>query len=470
MPVIKQSLPKQYMSNVEILLGEDDFKFISSQDLYSGCVNFLVRNNLFDSRFASLFDYFHFKFSKNKNDLSKELKTIYKNNPIEGLDMLLYSKNLISSILKESMSNSINGILEDNVLVCVLFEISSFNVFLLYFYELVFGGKRFVSSDISCKIRDLDDVISLLRKKSKKFTSEIENIMLLAKGYNVSNSKISVKAKVDLDSVEVALFQKIKLKFDYIILQNLARNILPEESVYYSSRFTLESHVIGSLFSELVNNEYDLELTEEFYSLLRKRSYLLPKSGVNITPSKISFTVDIYEKQFNNENYIVLVSNFNTDVSYYTFINLNRNITVNNCPHLYELCNFLYSFYNLEGYAKDMYGDEFSKDPKMVLSFKSNMVVAEGVITIKGRSEVYEDYTVEVPYYWRYRGRERKPSMSKKDFLKSSNDESSCVYISAFKRKLPVGQKASDSAKQLAKFYCIDLDDGETLVSPYIRS
>lgn len=41
--------------------------------------------------------------------------------------------------------------------------------------------------------------------------------------------------------------------------------------------------------------------------------------------------------------------------------------------------------------------------------------------------------------------------------------------ISAFKRRLPAGSKASEEAKVLAEKYALDLDEDETLVSPFTR-
>ena len=82
---------------------------------------------------------------------------------------------------------------------------------------------------------------------------------------------------------------------------------------------------------------------------------------------------------------------------------------------------------------------------------------------------MYEDFLVEIPYYWRYKGNVKSKPTNKSGFLKADN-ESSFIYVSAFKRKLPLGQKASDKAKELSEYYCIELEEDETLVSPFIRS
>lgn len=130
---------------------------------------------------------------------------------------------------------------------------------------------------------------------------------------------------------------------------------------------------------------------------------------------------------------------------------------------------FLYCFYKLEGYAKDLYGEEFNSDPHLVVSFKTDSFISSGLVTIKGRSEIYDDFMVEVPYYWRYRGNIKYSPVSKGNFLKN-RDSDSFIYVSAYKRKLPLGQKTSDKAKELSKYYCIELEEDETLVSPFIRN
>ena len=184
--------------------------------------------------------------------------------------------------------------------------------------------------------------------------------------------------KFNVDKMSLAVFQNYKIKHDFILIQGLMKNLLSEECGYYSSRNAVCTNILSSLMSELRDNEFNLDLTTEFYSLLRRRSYLLPRSGITLKPKNIDFSIDLYERQYDGDNYIIAVTNLE-DGSYFTFINLTRGFTVNNSPWLYDLCNFLYSFYKLETEALQLYGESYYNDPYLLLNFKFDDYLTSGV-------------------------------------------------------------------------------------------
>lgn len=89
----------------------------------------------------------------------------------------------------------------------------------------------------------------------------------------------------------------------------------------------------------------------------------------------------------------------------------------------------------------------------------------------KGTSKKkFSNFEVLAPYYWKYRGGYSPNSKHKVNsgidfgFYGEITQE-----ISAFKRRLPARSKASEEAKVLAEKYALDLDEDETLVSPFTR-
>mgnify|MGYP004519496729 FL=1 len=467
MSIIKQGLPKQYMKNLkEILSPEMDFINMEDYEYFSECSKILLENGLLVAPYDNLFNYFFFKFAYNYSDCSNEIKKLIKSLKVDSNELLLYCANLTSLMVKGvRVRNNMASDL-DIVLSTVL---NSYKLFLYYCFDIVFGNKKFTTNGVNCKYKDFDGMLTLMSKSYKGFSSEFNELFKSITPSSHRLEKMGVKQVLSPKDTDLALFQRIRFKYDSIIINSMIKKLLPDESGYYLARQNLGDFVQCSVFTEITDNEYNIELTEEFYTLLKKRAYLLPHNGISITPGSINFNIDMYERQYAGDNYLILVSN-TSETSSFTFINLSKEYTISDSPYfLYDLCNFMYNFYKLEDYAKDLYGEEFSKDPHLLASFKTDSFIANGIVTIKGRSKVYEDFLVEIPYYWRYKGNVKSKPTNKSGFLKADN-ESSFIYVSAFKRKLPLGQKASDKAKELSEYYCIELEEDETLVSPFIRS
>lgn len=464
MAVIKQSLPKQYMSNLEDLLEHEDYSSFDEYEIYSECSKLLINNNLNEDKFLKLFDFFFFSFAYNEKDCSGDIKKLFKKFSIDSDELLVYTYRVTSFLVKNLGYEKYNT---DSLKVVYTVTINSYKLFLMYCFDLIYGNKKIMFGGLNCKYKDLDDSFSMLIKNSKYFKSNFMGLMEIINPIP-EHLKGIAKIKVDTDTVDIALFQKTKLKYEYLLIKYFVNNILKDEESFYVNKDTYAEHVIGSLTLELKDNEFCCELTPEFYNLLRKRAYLLPKNGISLNPDHINFTIDMYERQFNGDNYIIIIT-YIEGISYFTFINLNKQFTINNSPFLYDLCNFMYRLYKLDEYSEELYGKKFSDDPYMLLSFKTDSFITGGIHTIKGKSDSYKDFTVEVPYYWKYRDKKKSNKINKKLFLEDMREEGSFIYVSAFKRKLPNGYRASDEAKKLSEFYCLELEQNETLVSPFIR-
>lgn len=466
MSIIKQSVPRKYMVNLRKLIDDKEVIEYDEYECYSECCNLLIQNDLYSNPYNELFDYFSFKFV-NVNDCSSDIKKIFKRNLIDSNKLLIYIYRITSVIVKYKQFGV--GGLEEIVLVTTI-TLNSYKLFLMYCFDIVYGNKRIPVNGVIKKYKDLDTSIELLNKVSKTFKNGIQALMMsLNPITNEEKIKGVIGKNFNIKDSDIALFQKTIFKYEYILLMYLIDNLLAEEKSHYLDKDLFEYHVLGSLISELRDYEFCRELSKEYYTLLKKRAFLIPKNGISINPKQIGFGLDLFERQLDGDNYLVVITRIE-DLNYYTFINLNKEFCINNSPYLYDICNFLYSLYKLDDYAESIYGKEFSDDPYMLISFKTDCFTVDGVHTIKGKSDVYSDFTVEIPYYWRYRDKVKTPSQSKKEFLDSFKEGNSFVYISAFKRSLPAGRKASPRAIELSKFYCLELEENETLVSPFVRS
>lgn len=472
MSIIKQSNIKRYIDNLRFTIeGNDKSNSYNFKDYeYLGeTYKTLLKNDLLSNSFDVLFDFFAYRFDySDENVVVKEIKKLFKKLNMSSFDLLLYTYKL-NSIIFSWTNNDCKELdcLDDiNLIVCNV--VYYYKLFLLYCFDIVFNNKKISCNGLVGKYKDLDDAISLCYKDYKGFDIEVKELLGLS--FCLSDED---KKNCSINTSAVPLFQKIKFKYDFIIIKELLQALLKEESSFYLSNYRLDIHVLSSLFSELIENEENIELSKNFYSLLKKRAYLLPEKGIHIKPSKVSIVIDMFERQLDGDNYLILISspsNNKHNRYYYTFINLSKEFCINNSPFLYDLCNFIYSFYKLDDSAKIVFGKEFNESPSLFMSYNMNDIsgVFGAIRMIKGRSsKIHLDYSVEVPYYWKYRGK-CYPSHKKDEFLRDIKKGSS-VYVSAFKRRLPKGQKASDNARSLAKIYCIELGDNETLVSPFTR-
>lgn len=457
MSVVKQSYPRSVYSNYKVA-------GLSEEEEYFGISKKLLKEGLLEGNYHKLFDYFFFSYLRNSKDCSKDIKSLVKKFNIEYEDLLLYNQKLCSVALGVINENFSFG-MDDNLKFMPELAIDCYRLFLCYVIDVAFGNKKFNYFGINGKLGVLDDPIELL---NNKFPSGIKHFNYFLR--DVTGKKVgSSSAKELLKSLEFPLFQRYRLKYELLTLGYLIDNLIKEENKSYKEYADYRSYFIACFISEFQTNEYSLELTPELYTLLKKRAYLLPHGGISLEGKNPPLSLDVYERQFNGDNYLVIACASNSSINsiYYTFINLTRQFTVNNNPYLYDICNFLYSFYKLEDSALELYGEDFIKKPNLLFSYKADSILFNKVTVVRGTSDSYKDFTVGVPYSWNNREKSVKKYDSREFHSKGSSGD--FTYISAFKRKLPMGQKASDNAKELAKVYCIDLGKDETLVSPFTR-
>ena len=415
-----------------------------------------------------LFDYFYFKVLASDYDFSKESKKLMKKLEIESEGLLLVIKHLVSKMLREAEFDVPYELLNPEESAYVLL-INGFILFLYYVFDLAFDNKPLSVGKLKCKNKDLDEPIKLCSKTYRNFNDELVEVFNSITELR-NPSMLSKKLKLNVDEVDrnLATFQHIKLKYDYLTINQLIKKLLKDEWVNYLDSSSLGEVVLSSLLSECQANECDLELHPKFYKLLKKRAYLLPTSGISIKTHSMdtNIVIDLYERQLNDDNYLVICLNLRGIYSF-MIINLNKEFMVGNVSQAYEICNFLYHFYKLDEVSLNLFGERFANDPHLVVSFKLFGFLADPVVTIKGTSDLFDDFTVEVPYYWKFRGKSYG-SENKKAFTDSCK-AGVFKYVSAFKRRLPKGSKISDSAKMLAEKYCVELEEGETIVSPFER-
>ena len=475
MSIVKQKEFINARALVDNILEDMELNVDSSSyldELYGECKAYVGQGGVTDN-LDRLFDYFYFNVYniKDNKDFSSNIKKIIKSLGIDSYYLLEGIYVLNSYIVRECREyiDTVSNL--SNEWLIIRWTANYFKLFLYYCFDICFGGKSISCPSFSCKYKELDDPLGFSIKKIKGFKDNLNTLLLGIDA--IKNGKVAsvlangLKAKIDIEKVELGVFQKIRLKYDFIFLDHLVKKLLPEESSYYLSRFRYSQFIFDSIRSELIDSECNIELHYNFYRLLKKRAYLIPHSGISISPSSLGMSLDIFERQFNGDNHLVIISNFkDSDTSFFTVINLSKEYVVSNSTCLYDIVNFLYYFYKLDEYAVE-FGDNYTSDPHLLLSYKTNNFLDSGMLVIKGTASTYTDFVVEVPYYWRYKGKARNP-IKKKEFLDYCS-KGSFEYISAFKRRLPSGSVASEKAKDLAKYYCIELEEGETLVSPFIR-
>lgn len=447
MSIFKQSYSKTYIKamlavveKIKNLRGIE----IEEHSYYNECVRMMSNVNMNVDGIDVLFDYYYFKYGFSEKDCSKDLKVLFKEYKVSPDDILLYVKSLSSYCLR--LEDFPNKYYSEKLMPCVSL-LSGFCVFLIYSFDIAFSNKKLELKDIKCKFRDLDCVVDFISSKNRIFKNKLDKTLI-----SLSCNNIDLCGKKFEIDIELLPSQKYHLKHDIILMQSLLNKLLCEENDVYLGRFKLNDYILDSISSNIKEQIFNYELSNEFYSLLRKRAYLIPSSGVSISYNE--FEIDLFERQLDGNNYLVCIVN-KKDHSYFTIINLTESFTLNVNPFLVELCSVLCSFYKMS-----------DKPVPSVLNFKMDRFISDGAESIETFIVNQEDIVVKSPYYWRLSNKDYTSGLSVEG-LKMPRSE---VYISAFKRKLPSGYKASDEAVSMSKLYCIDLEEGETLVSPFIRN
>lgn len=226
-------------------------------------------------------------------------------------------------------------------------------------------------------------------------------------------------------------------------------------SVNYESS-TISSDIVNSMF--LMDHSY----CNSFYS----RKLLLPAGGVKTSyiKDKINFLTVVNESYDPLLGYTIGAIDVNKKVnsSYYdcsfSTVYLQPEIT-----DIHKICRMpyiLYSLYSLEGGKYDLINLEmcsscFKPSDKRLQFDLTNLQKYEFLRTTTDKeykryeNSGYKSYDVE-----------SKSSVDKVEKI---------VKVDAFTRKLPKGFHRSQSASELAKKYCINLEDNETIVDNFER-
>lgn len=93
-------------------------------------------------------------------------------------------------------------------------------------------------------------------------------------------------------------------------------------------------------------------------------------------------------------------------------------------------------------------------------------------IAVEGMEEIISNSTIEIPYHWKYKDKDRNElkgldnRFNDSDVEKQSRD----IFIAPFTRRLPSGWEPSESAIELSRKYKLDLEDNsKTIVRGHIR-
>lgn len=196
---------------------------------------------------------------------------------------------------------------------------------------------------------------------------------------------------------------------------------------------------------------------------LYKRKYIVPASGV-----ALKF------KEYNHILENIIAEGYDDLIGYYIFslqlINKRNNLSYFNLTGDFNSVAIvnnnliaMFDFYGVHGRVQD--GVE--RFTITNINKLADNIVSDEMLSLNCYYPTKIDYEVFMPEYWKYKG--NNPNSIKKTGEPSSPIVSKMIKINAFKRKLAEGQHRSYEAESLAKKLCIQLDDDETIVSPFER-
>lgn len=208
---------------------------------------------------------------------------------------------------------------------------------------------------------------------------------------------------------------------------------------------------------------------------LRDRKYILPNKGVILKcaelPSESSLVLEGYDELLGY--YICQLVDEETNKYFNMF--LLKSDTANVCiPSASLLC--LYNLYKIDSPKSDSTEVIFNDTTEGFRIYDMSTIFnatyngdTDNYEEIKCVNCICENVTLEVlqPSYWKYRDKES----SGHNLVRPSSDlfAEKMISIGAFKRKLPDGSQRGEQVEQLAEKYCINLKEGETIVSPFER-
>lgn len=459
------------------IVNQDNFKILENQipdfelnDYYISCIREINRIGL-NSKFEKVFDFYMYSVLTSMGvDVSPKVKKLIKSLEITSDELVLYSiqiRSLCSNLLGVSskylhQSYSLEDLyscVDDNSSCCAVIFVKYY-LFLAFTLDVVFGNKKIFALGKNLKYKDLNNFDTYRSDK---------NVLDLLSGL--------VKQRGE-SSIAISNYDILNIKTTFLASEYILNNTIKEELSHYKYD-GLSWKFITTLYSFNLDCERACSISDLFLNLLKRRRYLIPNKGIHIFVEKDNVNMDVFERILDGDVYIIclLLSpkkpelDLGNEVLNTVIINVTKGYSISNGFSLYQCCNTLYKFYGLDKYASEIYGELYVKDPIMYYSLDVGSVLKGDGIEVgvyKGTSAIYDDYFVEIPYYWRYK--ENNYHKNIKDSLPNRVQKQDVeVYVFAYKRKLPIGQKASDEAIELAKRYSIVLEEGETIVRPFVR-
>lgn len=520
MPVLQQSFIRKTNATIvelqEYLKEKESKQLEVDTTIYSIVHNILNTEKLLTKPFDFVYDYYFFTFMHSTQDVAPKMKKLFKDNNILYEDILT-NMSCINAYMMHTYEYQKNV---QGETIAIIEFLKSYVLFLGYLLDLLYPNKKILIGSKLYKFKDLEERNFNLNNIDKEAVSLVNAIIQSSinkeasdEEYRVSLTDAFIKSSIDkevtdeeyMESVDNRKFSEMsknylkstnqvnpkikeiiacmskrsgtlglsnsimyKRKYATIQIDHLMKTLLPTESDYYLKRYSEQLVTILNAMEEIEESEYNLELTTDFYRLLKKRAYLLPRNGVSLVSPNSVLELDLYERHHEGEHYLIVINNVD-NFSLPTIINLTKEYVVHSGKWLYDICNYLYYFYKLDEQAEALLDKPFIKSPRMYISYDITNILESNRNIVQGTNkEVYSNFDVTVPYYWRYKGSTKAKKVDIQTF-RNNTEEPSEVFVSAYKRKLPKGQRASKEAKDYGKRYEIELEENETLVKPFTR-
>ena len=441
-----------------LLLSEEEGGLgLSNEDIYVSISDICKELNV--CRTVELLkDYFFLMVQDEVNcdEVTKSLRRIYKNTKnVPEIKVLMDLKNILDKVV--CFSEHPNPELKtDNSVLNKYMSAITFIYFINYFVATYIKpnakmlNKRFKDSVFN----DCGDLFKSYIRSCPYYIQKnfISTLVDLCDG---GAEDFSIKVHGEL---------AFSFQLNLIIFYKLVESTLDSDVInFYLKNASLGQYLSSYVISDLESKESYCCLVDKFVSLFRRRKFLIPYNGVEIVCDNLTFTV--FERQFEDCNYLIILPSDKSELIAPLAINLNTGGVLGSSHCLYDVLNVLFYFYELDSKCD---GLMLPKDPLLYNSFNFYDACSE-VRTIKGTDYMFKSFEVRVPYYWNYRN-SNKNSSDKESSFRSDFYGEETIQISAFTRKLPKGYTASDEAKELAKKYCLDLEEGETVVSPFSKN
>lgn len=460
--MFKAGLSKILKIYDDLLVSKEEGGFgLSNDDIYLEVSRVCKEVNVCRT-IEILKDYFFLVVSDEDdcNKIAKGLKRIYKDSKsIPEMRVLLDLKNILDSIVCSTEHSVVHGGDESNIDYNKSLSPIVFAYFINYYVaSYIKPNVKILNKKYNDNV--FDDCEGIVRSYVKSSVSDVKKSFTNLLGDKPYNG-------IGEYSLKIADVIKFTCQLNLVIFYKLIDSTLDSEMAdYYLKNVSLGKYLYSYIVSELEDKETYCCLFNKFTSLLRKRKFLIPYNGVEI--SCIGIDVTIFERQFEGNNYLIVFPNDKKKTLCPMAINVNTGGVLGSSVFLYDILNILFYFYELDTKCDGLMSPN---DPKLYNSFNFYNISSE-LITVKGTASQFKRFEVKVPYYWKYRGSSKNNhnGLNEESSLGSNFYGEETIQISAFTRKLPKGYTASEEAKGLAKKYCLDLEEGETVVSPFSKN